>query len=114
MRQQMLSPTVHQTHVSTQGFDGKAQAMDLNDTDTPGVDLAGAEVYVEAGDRPVAGGRWHIVPNPDTAPAGQPELVVYQRPNGKYAYKSMVTAHDLRTSPTWTSVGHEHRPGVTP
>lgn len=56
---------------------------------------AGAEQYVEAADRPIAGGRWFIL-------AG--DEVVYQRPGGEYVRDAVVRAVDLRSSPTWRRV----------
>ena len=78
----------------------------LDDTDEPPVDLTGAEVYVEAGERPIAGGRWYI-PRPEDVPADQPDLAVHQRPNGKYSYKSMFSATSLRTNPTFRRIEPE-------
>jgi hypothetical protein len=36
-------------------------------------DLTGAEIYVEASDRPIAGGRWYVLPD---------DTVAYQPPDG--------------------------------
>ena len=60
-------------------------------------DTTGATVYVEAGDRPIAGGRWYVLP------AGEDgsERVIYERPTGEFADPAVVSADTLRTSPTW-------------
>jgi hypothetical protein len=55
-------------------------------------DLAGAVVYVEAGDRSVAGGRWYVLPD---------DRVIYERPNGDYVNPAVINAATLRSSPTW-------------
>lgn len=57
----------------------------------PAEALAAAEVFVEAADRPIAGGRWHIVPG---------EVVWYERPSGEFN-RAVIAAHTLRSSPTW-------------
>lgn len=51
----------------------------------------GAEVYVETDERPVAGGRWVVWPD---------GRVAYERPDGERT-SSVVSAEDLRSSPTW-------------
>lgn len=66
----------------------------MDEADTP--DLTGAEVYVETAERPVAGGRWYVWPNT--------HKVIYQRPTGNFESKSMVAAHTLRSSASWTRV----------
>jgi hypothetical protein len=88
-------------HFGTHSADTKQ--MDLNDSDESPVDLTGAEVYVEAGDHPVAGGRWYV-PRPDLIPDDQPDLVSYQRQSGIFTFRSMITAQDLRTKSTWRRV----------
>jgi phage repressor protein C with HTH and peptisase S24 domain len=62
-------------------------------------DLTGAEVYVEVGQPPVAGGRWYVI----LSPAGEhgQDRVVYQRPTGEFVPNPVVPAHQLRDSSTW-------------
>lgn len=57
--------------------------------------LTGAEQYEEARDRPVAGGRWYILPG---------DRVIYQRPNGQFELRPVINAASLRGSPTWRRV----------
>lgn len=61
----------------------------MDHADVP--DLTEAEIYVEAG-RPIAGGRWHILPD---------DTVIHERPTGAFE-PSIIAAHTLRSRPTWT------------
>jgi hypothetical protein len=54
-----------------------------------------AEVFVEAAESPVAGGRWEILDD---------DTVRYIRVNGEVVTPAMVSASTLRTSPTWCRV----------
>lgn len=64
-------------------------------------DLAGAEQYVEAGGRHVAGGRWFILQGSNR--------VIYQRSNGQFELRPVVDAASLRSSPTWRRLPDLHR-----
>jgi hypothetical protein len=52
--------------------------------------VTGAVIYVEAGQRPVAGGRWHVLG----------DVVHYERAPGQFE-SSIIAAHTLRTSESW-------------
>ena len=65
----------------------------MGEVKTP--DLAAAEVYVEAAERPVAGGTWYVLPD---------DRVIYQRPNGAFELKPVITADALRSQSTWKKV----------
>lgn len=53
--------------------------------------LADAETYVEASDRPIAGGCWHILTDGS---------VLYERRPGEYE-PAVLTADTLRSNATW-------------
>lgn len=80
-----------------------SQGEAMTQEDVP--DLTGAEVYAEAGDRPVAGGRWHVLPDRGD---GTGDRVIYQRPDGRFELKAVVNAETLRSSPTWRRLPDQH------
>lgn len=59
-------------------------------------DLAGAEIYVETADPPVAGGRWYVLSD---------DTVFYQRRDGGFNPTTVVPAATLRTNLSWRSAG---------
>ncbi len=53
------------------------------------------EVYREAADPPIAGGRWEVLAD---------DTVRYVRPAGEIVRPAVVSASTLRSSPTWRRV----------
>jgi hypothetical protein len=53
------------------------------------------EVYREASDQPIAGGRWEILAD---------DTVRYVRPSGEVSVPAMVSASTLRSSSSWHRV----------
>ncbi|WP_216917404.1 hypothetical protein [Nocardia noduli] len=51
-----------------------------------------AEIYVEARDTPIAGGRWHVHPD---------DTVLYERPGSDEREPSTISADLIRSSQSW-------------
>jgi hypothetical protein len=68
--------------------------MTTPDTDAA-PNLAGAEAYVAVGDLARGTGTWFVTPD---------DKVHYRRPDGAWTPPAIVSADDLRDSPTWQQV----------
>ena len=68
--------------------------MTDDDVSPPGLREV-VETYVEARDRPVAGGRWEVLAD---------DSVRYVRPSGQIVHPAVIPASTLRTSLSWRRV----------